>query len=615
MTFPPSFLDELRTRVSIRDVVGRKVTWDRKKSNPRRRDWWACCPFHHEKSPSFHVKEDEGWYHCFGCGVSGNVIAFQMKTQNMDFLEAVEALAGEAGLEVPRSSSREKLRASLHDVMDLASNWFQDQFQTTGSAAARDYMIGRRGLTGETIAKFGLGYAPGDGAALVRFLASREITLEQMEEAGLIIRPEDGRPAFSRFRDRIMFPIEDPRGRVIAFGGRAMASDAKAKYLNSPETLLFSKSHILYNFQRARAASQDAGTIVVCEGYMDVIALDAAGMTNAVSPLGTALTEDQMNLLWRCAGEPVLCFDGDAAGQRAAHRSIDLALAILQPGRSFRFAMLPGGQDPDDLLRAEGMSAMRAVLSAARPMSSVLWERERDAEPLDTPEARAGLGQRLRQTIAQIGNDSVRHHYEQAMRDHLGTLFRPERGERRPAAGKKYNNVNPGASAGLKRSLLARPGARPGLAREKIIVATVLRHPPILDAIEEDFAAMEFSDPALDRLRGGILQMISEGSPLDETALLRHLTSLDMNMDVDRLLASGAVLGAGCVRAGASLEEAEFGFRRASALHQQARMLNADLMEAKAALAKEGTEDNIARLQAIQMAIRSMELEEAALAD
>src|SRR5690606_11415876 len=410
MRFSPSFLDELRDRVPISTLIGTRVSFDRKKSNPGRGDFWACCPFHGEKTPSFHCEDRKGRYHCFGCGATGDHFRFLTELEGASFPEAVARVADMAGVALPardpEMEKREAQRATLFDAMELASQFFESQLQSAAGAKARAYLQDR-GISSSTQQKFRIGYAPESRSALKKFLANKGISREQIEACGLVVHGEGIAVSYDRFRDRIMFPIEDMRGRIIAFGGRALSPDAPAKYLNSPETELFHKGRVLYNAPNARKASQPqkgqpARAIIVVEGYMDVIALSQAGIEHAVAPLGTALTEEQLELLWRISPEPVLCFDGDSAGTRAAHRLADLALPVLQPGRSVRFALLPEGQDPDDLVRAEGASAFYSILEEARPLVDLIWHRETSGTVFDTPERRAELEAKLRQITSQI---------------------------------------------------------------------------------------------------------------------------------------------------------------------------------------------------------------------
>ncbi|MEM7523872.1 MAG: DNA primase, partial [Pseudomonadota bacterium] len=391
MALPPGFLDELRARVSIAKVIERKVAWDQRKSQPAKGDYWACCPFHQEKSSSFHVEDRKGFYYCFGCQAKGDAITFLREAENMEFMEAVETLAREAGMPMPeqdpQAAKQQDRRAKLAEVMEQAAQFFRLQLKTSAGLGARDY-IARRGLSAATVDRFGIGFAPDSRTALIDALTGKGVEEKLLDEAGLIRVPEDGKRPYDWFRGRVMFPIRDPRGRCIAFGGRALSADTPAKYMNSPETLLFDKGRSLYNHGPARAASGKVGALIVAEGYMDVIALAQAGFGHAVAPLGTAITEDQVRLMWRIADEPVIALDGDKAGLRAAMRVIDIALPMLEAGKSLRFALMPEGQDPDDLIKAHGPAAMQAALDQALPMVELLWRRETADQIFDSPERR-----------------------------------------------------------------------------------------------------------------------------------------------------------------------------------------------------------------------------------
>ena len=426
MRLPDSFLDDLRNRLSLSAVVGRKVTWDMKKTNQARGDWWAPCPFHQEKSASFHVDDQKGFYYCFGCQAKGNVFGFVQESENVGFMEAVEILAGEAGMPMPardpKAAEKADLRTRLAEVTEEAARWFRLQLSTGAAAAARSYLE-RRGLDRATLERFEIGFAPDASDALLRAMTGKGIAADLLSGAGLVVPPEDGQPARDRFIHRIVFPIRDARGRCIGFGGRAMNPNAKAKYLNSPETPLFDKGANLYNLKAARAAVGQGQPLVVAEGYMDVIALAQAGFEGAVAPLGTAVTERQLQMLWRVAPEPLIALDGDAAGQRAGLRVADLALPLIEAGQSLRFAVLPEGKDPDDLIREGGPQAMRAVLDAARPMLALLWRRETEGRSFDSPERRAMLDQALRDVLRRIGDASLRRHYADEVRRLRAELF------------------------------------------------------------------------------------------------------------------------------------------------------------------------------------------------
>ncbi len=404
MAFPPQFLEELRTRLGLAGVVGRKV-----RLTKRGREFIGLCPFHNEKTPSFTVNEEKGFYHCFGCGAHGDVVSFEMHASHLSFPEAVERLASEAGLQppvaTPQDRERAKRQASLHDACEAACAFFEKQLHEPAGREALAYLTGR-GLGADTIARFRLGYSPDSRDALKTALKKAGMDERLLIEAGLIIARDDG-STYDRFRGRVMFPISDRRGRVIAFGGRVLG-DGQPKYLNSPDTPLFHKGSLLYGLAQARVPAAEAGTVIAAEGYMDVIALHQAGFRNAVAPLGTALTEGQIEEMWRLAPEPIVCLDGDAAGQRAAARAALRALPIVKPGRSLRFALLPAPEDPDSLIRAGGPAAMHAVLNAAEPLFELFWRITVANRPVDTPERRAALERELRERIAPIADATVR---------------------------------------------------------------------------------------------------------------------------------------------------------------------------------------------------------------
>lgn len=548
MRFSPSFLDDIRERVPISDVIGRHVTWDRKKTNTSRGDWWACCPFHGEKSPSFHCEDRKGRYHCFGCGVSGDHFRFLTELESLSFPEAVERIAGMAGIAMPapdpEAEKRERKRASLEDVMEMAASFFESQLQGAPGAKARAYLRDR-GLSGRTIAAFRLGYGPDSRSALKEHLAGRGVDKEQIEACGLVVHGPDIPVSYDRFRDRIMFPILSSRERVIAFGGRALSPDAPAKYLNSNETELFHKGNVLYNFARARRACGQDGTLIVVEGYMDVIALAQAGIDNAVAPLGTALTENQLKLIWRVTPQPVLCFDGDEAGQRAANRTVDLALPLIAPGRSLRFAVLPPGKDPDDLVRLDGREPFDQVLASARPLADIVWTREAGSGVFETPESRAELEVRLRQTTSLIADESLRRHYQQDMRERMQAFFGGSQGRNQSYGGREAGRF--GHSGGQEGRGAARPGAqaarglavsdrltRSGLVRghadlpplrETVLVMTVANHPQMLHDEFDDLSALEFDDKGLMRVWRTMLDAASSDGRLDRERLFSALAA------------------------------------------------------------------------------------------
>ncbi|WP_100964028.1 DNA primase, partial [Bosea sp. FBZP-16] len=387
MKFPPSVLEEIKARLPVSAVVGKRVRLAK-----AGREWKGLSPFNAEKTPSFFVNDQKGSFFDFSSGKNGDIFKFVMETEGLSFPEAVEKLASEAGVTLPKVSFeaqvQEEKRKGLHEVVELAARFFEAELQSERGGLARRYLSGR-GLEGQARQLFRIGYAPPDRFALRDHLAAKGVGADAMMETGLLVHGEEIAVPYDRFRDRIMFPIHDARGRVVAFGGRAMSADVPAKYLNSPETPLFHKGALLFNHHNARKAAHDTGQVIVVEGYVDVIAMTMAGFPQVVAPLGTALTEDQLSLLWRMAGEPVICLDGDKAGRKAAGRAIDLALPLLEPGRSLSFALLPEGQDPDDLARSGGKPAVAEVIGSAKPLVDMLWAREFEASQLDTPERRA----------------------------------------------------------------------------------------------------------------------------------------------------------------------------------------------------------------------------------
>ncbi|MFO1210582.1 MAG: DNA primase [Amaricoccus sp.] len=527
MSLPPGFVEELLSRVPLGRVIGRKVSWDPHKSKPSKGDLWAPCPFHQEKTASFHVDDAKGYYYCFGCHAKGDAISFLRETERIGFLEAVELLAAEAGMAMPArdpvAAERAAERQGLSDALEAAVRFYRTQLAGARAVAARAY-LDRRGLSEEARARFEIGFAPDSRTALIDHLGGK-FPRERLAEAGLIIVPDAGSP-YDRFRGRIMFPIRDERGRAIAFGARAIAPDQQPKYLNSPDTPLFDKGRTLYNADRARAAAGKVGTVVVTEGYMDVIALAAAGIEHAVAPLGTAITEAQLERLWRLAPEPVVALDGDAAGLAAAQRLIDLALPLLGPGRSLRFALLPPGQDPDDVVRAGGPAAIAAVLAATRPIVDLLWTRETADQVLDSPERRAALDTRLKAHLARIADAPLRAHWQAEIRARRAALFAPPPRPPRPAlqAPPPGRRRRPGSIPGLpptptaaaRASLLARatdPGVEARI-REGAILAGCLHHPEVAMAIEERLEALACVAPRHAEIRDALLSALA-GS-LDE---------------------------------------------------------------------------------------------------
>ena len=597
MAFPPRFLDELRARVSLAEVVGRHMRLVK-----RGREYIGLCPFHNEKTPSFSVVEDKGFYHCFGCGAHGDVIGFAMQRQNLSFPEAVEELARQAGLDVPKPSREEREKfereATLQGAVEAACAFFEEALHAPPGREARLYLE-RRGLDLDTLRRFRLGYAPDGRDALKRALA-KNFPEPLLVEAGLVHRRDDGGDSFDYFRHRVMFPIGDRRGRIIAFGGRVL-DDGQPKYLNSPETPLFHKGRVLYGWAQARlaAAKPVVGaqpSVIVTEGYMDVIALHRAGFTTAVAPLGTALTETQLDELWRIAPEPLLCFDGDAAGQRAAGRALERALPLLKPGHSLRFATLPPGEDPDTLILRQGVDAMREVLENARPLADVLWEIE-SAHRVETPEQRAALEHRLEERVRVVADRSVQEHYRSFFRNRLYETFR----QARPRAGRKGMSQKVGPNIGVRLNTTAafegRPRSEPTSLRrrrQEILLAALINHPFLLHEVAEDLAALQLTAADLDKLCHEILRLHALNPDLDDTALKRHLTENGFGRVVQGVLSPQVLTHAAFARAGADADAVRMGWANTRNQLQQPH-LQTQIAEAERDLAEDTTDEKWTR--------------------
>lgn len=524
MSIPPGFLDEIRTRVPVSDVVGRRVKLIR-----AGREMKACCPFHNEKTPSFYVNDDKAFYHCFGCGAHGDVISFLIEQEGMEFRDAVETLAAQAGLDMPQENpqARERAKAAqgLHDVAGAAGEYFIRQLHGTAGAEARKYLQGRS-LSDATIRAFAIGFAPDRRGAMA---SAVDAPAEKLIAAGLLIQPEDrGRDPYDRFRNRIMFPIRDTRGRTVGFGGRILGA-GEPKYLNSPDGPLFDKGRLLYNLDKAGPAARKSGRLAIVEGYMDVIALAQAGFAEAVAPMGTALTEDQMRLAWRAAAEPVLCFDGDAAGLRAAHRAAVRALPLLEPGRSVRFALLPEGKDPDDLVRESGLGAFEALIESAESLIDHVWRMETEGAEASTPERRAALRQRLYDHAGTIEDSGVQQLYRAEFKSRFDGMFAQKRDRRSGfwqssggGAGNRRGDFRPplmGASPSMKRAALRTPYQLNLTA----ILTGLLLHPELCHSVDETVPALKIDNPDLERLRSAIFLAMAGQPELDKDGLRADL--------------------------------------------------------------------------------------------
>ena len=653
MRFTPQFLDELRARLPASEVVGRRV-----KLKKAGREFKGLSPFQQEKTPSFFVNDEKQAWFDFSSGLNGNIFDFVMKTEGVSFPEAVERLASMAGMALPAATPdaarHEQRRKTLHDVMELAAKFFADTLASRNGAKARGY-LGDRAITPATQLQFRLGYAPPDRFALKEHLGAQGISTEDMVEAGLLIGGDDIPVPYDRFRDRVMFPITDARGRVIAFGGRALEKDVPAKYLNSPETPLFHKGDNLYNLSTARQATHNGSPLIVVEGYVDVIAMVTAGFAGAVAPLGTALTENQLALLWKMADEPILCFDGDRAGQKAAYRAADLALPALLPGKSLRFALLPEGQDPDDLARSGGRGAIEEVISAARSLSDMLWSREIEGGSFATPERRAALEARIGELSNGIRDEVVRRYYRQDLAERLQRTFAPDggrggygrgnfrgagggesgrrfaprsgfnsgqasrfapRGGRGPGAGGSPA-ISPGPYQAASPQLATSPimrGQRSAMSRrEALILQSLINHPWLLHDHLEEVAMLELAHPEATKLRAGIITAFANDhhhSPDVEEQAEKMRADLDARglsevlQRVERAITTSAVWG---TKPGAAREDVLATWQQLVVLHQKTHALLREKKDAELALGDEPTDANMAWLKDVSARLESVD--------
>lgn len=630
MRFPPQFLDELRARLPVSEVVGRRV-----KLRKAGREWKGLSPFNKEKTPSFFVNDHKQAWFDFSSGKSGSIFDFVMLTEGVSFPEAVERLAAQAGLALPvltpQAQEREERRKTLHEVVERAAEFFAATLAAAAGARGRSY-LSDRGIAPATRQKFRLGYAPPERHALKEHLGAAKIPVETMIEAGLLVAGDDTAVPYDRFRDRIMFPIADWRGHVIAFGGRALEKDVSAKYLNSPETPLFHKGATLYNIAAARKAAHEGAPVIAVEGYIDVIAMVTAGYEATVAPLGTALTTEQLSLMWRMADEPILCFDGDAAGRRAAYRAADLALPLLKPGKSLKFAALPEGQDPDDLARSGGGGAIADVLATARPLVDLLWARESDAGAFKTPERRAAFEARLKAVTAAIADETVRRYYRDDFAARLRQLFAPvdwrlrrfEPSRNGRAGGAQF-------SAGRRQVAADYLVASPHLVespvhrshgiprREALILQAALNHPWLLHDHLEELAAAEFRHHDTQKLRRALLDAFAQhadtvGHDDSEAAraeLLAELNRRGFGDVVTRTEGAITTLSVWGARPGAAAADVLQTWKQLVALHTQWNSLTRELKDAEMALGRDSTEANYARLCDIKARLATLDGTEA----
>jgi DNA primase len=597
MRFTPRFLEEIKSRLPASEVVGHRV-----KLKKQGREWRGLSPFNVEKSPSFYVNDQKQFYHCFSSGKHGNIFDFLMETEGLSFPESVERLAEQAGMqlpvETPEERAREVLRTTLYDVMELSSRYFEEQLQARNGALARGYLNGR-GMGSATQLKFRLGFAPDERYGLRDYLTGKNVSKQLMIDAGMLVHGQDIAVPYDRFRGRIMFPIHDLRGKIIAFGGRAMAKDVPAKYLNSPETELFHKGATLYHGHVARAASHKADRIIAVEGYVDVIAMASVGITETVAPLGTALTEEQLSMLWQMADEPILLFDGDNAGQRAAYRALDLALNHLKTNKTMRFATLPEGQDPDDLIRNEGRPAIEAVIDKAVPLIEMLWRRETASGLFDTPERKAGLESRLKEVSNSVKDETLRRHYRDDLMKRFSEMF-PSSFSRGKFQPKGAMPVNSRAKAGATTAASPMLTAGRMSPRETMIIRALADHPFLLDDFHEDLMRLNLRHPEARLL---LSEMFDGQAGLTDQDALK--TKLDAFISTIRL-PQPASLGEN-----AAIDDIKITFLQAMTLQNRQNALLKELSEAELALADDMNEETFERLKDVQQRLANIEGTEA----
>jgi len=635
MRYPPQLLDEIRARLNVSDVVGRKVALKKKG-----REFAGLSPFKSEKSASFFVNDQKAFFHCFASGEHGDIFTFLMKTEGLTFPEAIERLAEEAGVELPKERAanpeRQDERKRLIELLECAADYFESQLKTSPARHARTYLE-RRQLQPETIATFRIGYAPNNRNALTNHLRQAGFSNKEIVTSGMQIAGPDIREPYDRFRDRIMFPIADTRGRIVAFGGRALDANQPAKYLNSPETPVFHKGHLLYNAHRARPAAHDANALIVVEGYMDVIALAQAGFAHAVAPLGTALTADQIQLLWRMSPEPTLCFDGDSAGKRAAYRAIDTVLPHLKPGHSLHFAFLPSGADPDDLVREQGSQAFTDVLNRCHTLADTLWDREWEAGTWTTPERRAKLEDQLRKLVLSIADTAVRGHYGRIIAEKLREAWRPAQrnytaqqagprtygnapggGDRRGGPrrgngkpGTRFGAIAPPHSSSLKKSSFVALGTASHKYREALLLRTLATHPWLIEEVAEELAAIEFHTASFGLLRDALLNACADEKNLDTLSLRNHLEASGYAPNLEQTERMATNKCHAFAEPDADRVIVENGWRHILSLHQQ-QSLRDQLSEAEREYSRNLDEDALARILELQRLIATTVSKEAA---
>ena len=593
MSLPNGFLDELRSRICLSDVVGRKVQWDLRKSNQARGDMWAPCPFHQEKTASFHVDDNKGFYYCFGCQAKGDAIGFIKETENVNFIEAVEILASEVGLQMPEFDPKSKEKADrnkiLLEIMEQSVNFFRLTLNSNQGKHALEYLK-KRGLSSDAIERFEIGFAPADQTTLTQKLKDKGYDLDAIIETGMSVKSDESNRLYDRFRARIMFPIRDSRGRCIAFGGRSLDSTARAKYLNSPETPLFDKGSNLYNLVNARSAVGRGEPLIVAEGYMDVIALDSGNFNGAIAPLGTAITEKQLQLMWRISPEPIIALDGDKAGLRAAYRLIDLSLPLLRTGKALRFSIMPEGKDPDDLIRNEGASAFKNLIDEAVPMVDLIWKRETEGKSFDSPERRAGLDKSLSDVIALIKDKNLKNHY----RDALFQARRQFLGRQNAGTTEFKNNSRLMPQSDTKSSFLVAADEKTVSAqiRESTVIAVLMNFPELIEIFYDELIMIDLASPDCDLILKELVKLDNGTKAEIKNELMEKIGG----EKVEKLLSLSHLRVLPCLRIKGTIEMGQQTLREELAKLNSERGLSAEVDEINNTPPEEWHERDFSRL-------------------
>jgi len=593
MSLPNGFLDELRSRICLSDVVGRKVQWDLRKSNQARGDMWAPCPFHQEKTASFHVDDNKGFYYCFGCQAKGDAIGFIKETENVNFIEAVEILASEVGLQMPEFDPKSKEKADrnkiLLEIMEQSVNFFRLTLNSNQGKHALEYLK-KRGLSSDAIERFEIGFASADQTTLTQKLIDKGYDLDAIIETGMSVKSDESNRLYDRFRGRIMFPIRDSRGRCIAFGGRSLDPTARAKYLNSPETPLFDKGSNLYNLVSARSAVGRGEPLIVAEGYMDVIALDSGNFNGAIAPLGTAITEKQLQLMWRISPEPIIALDGDKAGLRAAYRLIDLSLPLLRTGKALRFSIMPEGKDPDDLIRNEGASVFKNLIDEAVPMVDLIWKRETEGKSFDSPERRAGLDKSLSDAIALIKDKNLKNHYRDALFQARRQFF----GRQNAGTIEFKNNSRLMPQSDTKSSFLVAADEKTVSAqiRESTIIAVLMSFPELIEIFYDELVMIDLASPDCDLILKELVKLDNGTKAEIKNELMEKIGG----EKVEKLLSLSHLRVLPCLRIKGTIEMGQQTLREELAKLNSERGLSAEVDEINNTPPEEWHERDFSRL-------------------